>query len=163
MESATRLIRVETRAAPNSAPQPSTARMSFAVQERSASLISLTRLSSISGRSPRSSAGCSTNASKNSCCPIQEPNHLDRDTCRQPWPALSVACSNSARRPVKRRWSDLSYQTIQTRPAGGASTAQGSRTCLLYAVRMSSNVFKFRHPQGGRHRLTDRYFGHIAR
>lgn len=161
MESATRLIKAEIRATPNSAPHPSIARISFAVQERRAPLISLTRLSSTSGNSPRSSAGCSTNASKNSCCPIQEPNHLERQICRQPCPALSVACSNSARRPVKRRWSDLSYQTIQTRPAGGASPAQGSWTCLLYAMRMSSNVFKFGHPQSGRHRLADRYFGYI--
>ena len=162
MESATRLIKVETRAIPNSAPQPSKASMSFAVQESRASLSSFTRLFSISGRRPRSSAGCSTSAPKNSCCPIQEPNQPARESCRQPCPALSVACSNSASRPVKRRWSGLSYQTIQTRPAGGASSAQGSRTCLVYAARMSSNVFKFRHPQSGRHRLANGYFGHIA-
>ena len=163
MKSATRLIKVETRAIPNSAPHPSMARTSLVLQELKVCVSVSIRLPSISGRSPLSSAGCSTNASKNSCPLIQAPNHFEIEICLQPCPALSVACSNSASRPVKRLCSDLSYQTIQTRPTGGVSGAQGSWTCLLYMARMSSNVFKFRHPQSTRHRLANGYFSHIAR
>ena len=163
MKSATRLIKVETRAIPNSAPHPSIARTSLVVQEFKVCLSSSIRLPSISGRSPLSSAGCSTNASKNSCRWIQVPNHFERESCLQPCPALSVACSNSASRPVKRLCSDLSYQTIQTRPAGGVSSAQGSWTCLLYAAWMCSNMLKFRYPQSTRHRLASGYFSHISR
>ena len=163
MKSATRLIKVDTRTIPNNAPHPSMARTSLAVQERKVCVSSSTRLPSISGRSPLSSAGCSTNGSKNSCRWIQVPNHFESECCLQPCPALSVACSNSASRPVNRRCRDLSYQTIQTRPAGGVSAAQGSWTCLLYAARIPSNVFKIRHPQTTCHRLANGNFSHIAR
>ena len=158
-----RLIKVETRAIPNSAPHPSMTRTSLVVQALKVCVTSSIRLPSISGRSPLSSAGCSTNGSKNSCRSIQVPNHFERESCLQPCPAFRVASSNSASRPVKRLCSDLSYQTIQTRPAGGVSAAQGSWTCLVYAARMSSNVFKFRHPQSARHRLANGYFNHISR
>ena len=146
MESATRLTKLEIRAIPKSAPHPSMARTSLLVQEPKVFISSRTRLSSISGSKPLSSSGCSTNGSKNSCREIQIPNHFEREKWLQPCPALSVACSNSASRPVNRLCSDLSYQTTHTRPIGGVSSAHGNWTCLLYATSISSNVFKFRHP-----------------
>ena len=163
MKSATRLTKVDTRATPNSEPHPSMARTWLDVQEFKLVLSASTRQASISGRSPLSSSGCSTNGSKNSCCAIQVPNHLERDSCSQSCPALIVACSNSASRPVNRRCSDLSYQTIQTRPAGGVSASHGNWTCLVYAPRISSNALKFWHPQGSRHRLANGYLSHISR
>ena len=162
MKSATRLIKVETRAIPNSAPHPSIARTSLTVQELRVCFSCLLDCLLFREEAPE------FRWLFDQC--VEEFMALDPGSEPLRERKLSPVVSSLERRVLelrksasKRLCSDLSYQTTQTRPAGGVSDGQGSWTCLMYAVRMTSNVFKFRHPQSTRHRLANGYFNHISR
>ena len=76
------------------------------MQELKLLISSFTRLSSISGRRPLSSSGCSIKASKNSCRAIRVPNHLKRERCFQPCPRLDRRVlklrESTSKTPLKR-------------------------------------------------------------